>query len=380
MKDIKIYIITLLALLALLALMGCAGSSGGGSNNGGNNGGGSYTLKYRLKETDTTYVNFNNDAIQSFTQNIEVKLEGDNFDLHTDEGKIAGKVLRVTSDKIIKISKKDVTTEFIKEYNIKIDKSSILANGELIQNIYFPILIEVFAVLGSPDYNDEIRENKSTFNKLESTVGNLLKIFIPSNKIPLLDRFKNIYFIDQNSNGFPNKNNSQIISDKSTSHLEAINSLTVEANLENKLGLKLYGLEHFNDEGENKINLISLGTMSTTTGELITTGRMPFFTFKNESRKKTISPSVLWEANFKPTFLDMGGLKGNLNISYLNSKNSQPGDVKQGPFNLMANSYELIKTYNLPPINDPSIEYIKVEATNTNSRKYTSIFKFPNTP
>ncbi len=264
--------------------MGCDGSSGGVSRGENNTGGNGYTLKYKLKETDTAYINFNNDKVQNFTKNIEVKLEGDNFDLYTNEGKIAGKVIRITKNDNIKISMKNVTNEFLKVYTININKSSIKNNNELIESSYAPIIV-------APSQGVGVAEIKNLENVLpEAFKSNILKIFIKDGKKDILKRFKKVYYV--NSQSDPSRKYSIALSSSLLDLLVTTNFTIDTYNKGNPLFLKLYGLEQFEEEGVDKVNLVGLEVSISTVSDL------PYINLANSQNSTIVSNNST--INFRP--------------------------------------------------------------------------------
>lgn len=341
MGNIKVY------LTALLALTGCAASLEGGSRNGGG-----YKLKYRLRENDITYINFDDSLSHIFDQNIEVKLDGDNFDLHSDkEGRIASKVIRLRSSDKIKVSKKDVTTGFVKEYNIEIDKRGIINDSKLKESIYLPILIG--------ERNGEILEIKDDSNVLSNPFrSNILKIYLKNDKQKILNRFKTIYFSDANQSQFPDRNSSKILE-------STLENLTIIANNRGKdIGLMLYGLEHF--ENDNKSNLVALGNV------LLTKVDLPYITLIDGTKKQTVSGDA--EIDIKPSSFKVGGFKGNVIVKQEDILNAV---INQKSYDASSKN-SLIKTYNLEAISNSTNQIrFTVVYDDSSNNIYDIVVKIP---
>lgn len=271
-------------------------------------------LKYRTndKEEKYTVLPYNTEI---FNQNIELILEGEDGDLYVDNeliNKVNGKISTILKKPLsnIKIkSKVDESLLILRECEIKIEKENI--------DSYAAVLIK--------NEDEKLTALKEDTNSLPSEAqgfnSNILEIFIKSTKKDLLkNRIKKLYYIDTSDDNynFENKSSAKEMNLENT----IINGFKVTKDrLNSKLGIKLYGLEYFEEEGEGKKNLVSLGN------ELLTSTLAPLITLEDElGNITTLNINEVINStktiDFNPTKFSIAGFKGNLKINYIDSNDN----------------------------------------------------------
>ena len=269
----------------------------------------SFVLKYKSKDNEA-YQSFDYNSNDIFNQNIKLLVEGNETDLYIlddQETKVAeqngelSSLIKNTTNFKLKPKGKD---NLLKLFKVNVLKQSIGSS-------YYPYLVKTD---GNFIVSDQDEDNVLTPGKFK---GNLLRIAIKESSKEIIEkRIKNLYYVDTS---IPNYN----LEDKKMAKLATANIETLindgysvsASTIGGQVGLKLYGLEYFEELGENQQNLLPLGD------NLLTMSSNPAILLENGGSNQLVDGIPIEEEidvipGFKPTSCTIGGFKGDYTLEY----------------------------------------------------------------